>query len=269
MTRIDGTKLTAEYWGGNNIFDESLFQGEIPRVRSYLDFKTLQHARGSLQHGVAQVAVGNSTEVKYGIGKEFSPDLEDGSLVVVDEEHILRWAYNNPKCIQNNTSPYEKGPVITRPYSQYWLHNQNGDHRPSNIGAESITFGDEHALYVRCIEWGVVVSRGKSRLIQPFSFGTTKLLPDGSIHTPQIERKNSALAGSALLMPVGIGEVQIEPRLTLERCTIDALARVRSIDVVYPATGSKEPKRERRFGLGRLGLPNVRSRAGHSWTSSL
>jgi hypothetical protein len=245
-------KLTPEYWGGHDIFNEALFQ-EAPHVPgTYLKYEKFKYARDCLHENVGQVALGNGTEIRYRAGAEFDPELEEGSLVVIDSEHLARWIYDDPEYSWDEGVIREEGPVIARPYSDYWRNNQNGTAEPIPLGSESVSFVEDLAMYTRSVQWGIIVHQAGARLIQPFFFGTTKLLPNGQVYSPRAQKKDLALHGQALRMPVPIGAVEVRPRLTLERCAIDALDRVRSIDVVYPAAGGKQPAQSAKRGLGRL-----------------
>lgn len=262
MSQINeqGQKLTAEYWGGQDIFNDDLFK-EAPYVPGvYLEHKKFKHVRSCLQRGVGQVAAGNATEIRYRAGNEFNPELGEGSLVVIDSEHLMRWTYRDPERGWEEARSREDGPAITRPYSTFWLNNQDGTAKPNNgLGIESVTFLDELAIYIRSLNWGVVAEQSKTQLIQPFCFSTIKLLRGGYIHTPSTVRRDSVLHGHAMRMPINIGEVKINPRLTIGRygCSIDWLERVRSVGIVYPVSGGKEPKMNRKRVLGRLALPKL------------
>lgn len=255
-------RIAPEYWADHDIFDAELFK-EAPYVPGiYLEYAKFQYARERLQYGVGQVAAGNATEIRYRAGSEFNPDLEDGSLVITDTEHLSRWTYADPKRGWEDSGRHDEGPVINRPYSDFWLRNQDGNPNPNpNLGAEVTIFFDQLAIYTRLLHWGVIVSQGKDRLIQPFFFSTTKLLPGGYIHTPRALRKDSALHGQTIKLPISVGEVKVKPRLIVEEhgYAIDALERVRSVDVVYPASGGREPRTSRKRGLGRLALPKLGS----------
>jgi hypothetical protein len=241
-------KLSPEYWDGRDILDASLFTDE-PSVPEdvHLSHKKFNYARGQLQYGVGQLAAGNATEIRYE-ATEFNPELEEGSLVIIDDEDIMRWVYDDPDRRPVGRIPESSGPPVTRPYSSLWLNNQDGTSEPiSDLGVERIVFADEHTLYTRSLRWGVIVEQDKTKFIQPFLFNTTKLLPDGDIHTPYAARER-LLNMPARPMPVSIGTVNVGPKLTDIRYgqTTTSLARVRSVDIVYPASGSREPAKSRR-----------------------
>jgi hypothetical protein len=249
--------LTHAYWDGHDIHDEHMFIDAPYTPGLYIDPKELNFARASLEENLGQVAIGNSTEIKYRPGSEFNPELEAGSLVVIDLESLAKWSYDDSE--RSWESPVsEGGPAITRPYSEYWLNNQDGTLNPEGIGSRSTTFLEEQAIHTRLLYWGVIVAHRKSPVIQPFSFAATKLLPSGRVLAPPSWGRKSILNGQAMAIPVSVGETEVNPRLELERCAIDALERVRSIDVVYLASGGKERKQKpARSLLGRLALPKT------------
>ncbi len=247
-------KLSPEYWDGYDILDASLFTDEPAAPEDvHLSYKKFNYVRGQLQYGVGQVAAGNATEIRYE-ATEFNPELEEGSLVIIDDEDIIRWVYDDPDRRPVGRIPESSGPPVTRPYSSLWLNNQDGTPEPiSDLGVERVVFVDEHTVYTRSLRWGVIVEQAKTRVIQPFLFNATKLLPNGDIHTPDAG-KESLLSMPARPMPVSIGAVNVGPKLTNRRYgqTITSLARVRSVDIVYPASGSRELARSRRRWSGSL-----------------
>ena len=249
--------VAPEYWQGHDIFDESIFRRE-PAPGLYLNYENYVTARNDLRFAVGQVAAGNATEVRYGSGKEFNTDLPDGSLVVVDTEHIARWSYADPARVWEADRPRQSGPTITRPYSEFWLRHQDGSSQVKPyLGTEGAMFADKFITYSRILSWGVLATQGGGRWIQPFSFGATTLSLNGTVDTPRAHKRYPSLQGAVIPMPAAVGEVEVSPRLSVPALgyAIDSMERIRSIDVVYLAASRKAGKRQRARRFGVLALP--------------
>lgn len=244
--------LDPEYWDGYDINDNDLFENNpyVPLHR--LEQKTYVRAHEYLLESLGQVAAGNVTEVRYRAGNEFNADLEEGSLVAVESESLLNWKPHEPQ--DPWSMPEHQTIPITRPYSDYWLNNQDGQTMPNTaLGNETTIFPEQHAQHTRSVKWGVIVEEKGSRYIQPFDFSTTKVLSDGSIYAPRQTKSNAFLRGFAHEMPVAIGQTKVETRLHMENANYDALSRIKGVDVVYPAASRRQTVR--RKSLGRLLLP--------------
>lgn len=258
MSQTNAHKMSPEYWGGYDIYDESLFLNAPASTDTYLEYKSLVQAREWLHYGVGQVAAGNSTEIRYRMGNKFNPDIANGSLVILDTEYLGRWTYPDPEHTFEDPKPKDKSLAISRPFSDYWLKHQDGAIQPiTDLGSESVTFSKETAIYNRLLHWGVVTEEGDTRYIKPFFFGVTKLLPGGSVYSPRITRRWVQIAGIAMPMPIEIGQVTVNPRVGNEKFALDSLKRVRSIDVVYPAKGNTNPQRVKGRKLAKLALPKL------------
>lgn len=244
--------LDPEYWDGYDINDNDLFENNPHVPLHRLEQKTYVRAHEYLLENLGRVAAGNVTEVRYRAGNEFNADLEEGSLVVVESESLLDWKSHEPREPWSR-SEHETIP-ITRPYSDYWLNNQDGKTTPNiALGSETIVFAEQHTQHTRSVKWGVIVEEKGSRYIQPFDFSTTKVLPDGSIYAPRWTKSNAFLRGFAHEMPVAIGRAKVETRLHMENANLDALSRVKGVDVVYPAASRRQTVRHK--SLGRLLVP--------------
>ncbi|HSX07282.1 MAG TPA: hypothetical protein VLG11_00105 [Candidatus Saccharimonadales bacterium] len=251
----EANKITPEYWGGYDICNEATFINEpvIPEVR--LTRKEFAHAQRELRYGVGQVAAGNATEIRYQAGNVFDPSLEDGSLVVVDTELISRRTFDDPRDAWSVSQIWNNEPVMTRPYSEFWLAHQDYTTARTHVGCEVLAIAG--TTYLRMLQWGVIMRRKEGRAIQPFAFDMTELMHSGKIYTPPIPRRDPELQEPVIPIPVNTGEVQIWPRLTSPGCKLDLFSRIRSIDVVYPAAGDRQPGQSRkqwRFGLRKPGI---------------
>lgn len=183
--------------------------------------------------------------------------------MVIESESLARWRYADPERDWGEPRPRKPTAAISKPFSEYWLNNQGRtDEGQGSIGSEEAFFIDELTIYTRLLDWGVVVRQGDNRLLQTFSFAATKLRPDGAIDSPRIDRKWAFLSDAASPLPINIGEVQVRPTLPLNdgETKIDALERVRSVDVVYLAAGGKQSRKGRsKLGLGRFAIPKLRT----------
>ncbi|HSW99569.1 MAG TPA: hypothetical protein VLH38_00885 [Patescibacteria group bacterium] len=245
--------LDPEYWDGYDINDNDLFENNPYTPLHRLEQKTYARAHEYLLEGLGQVAAGNVTEVRYRAGNEFNADLEEGSLVVVESESLLDWKPHEPQEPWQSRLEHRTIP-ITRPYSDYWLNNQDGEDAPNlALGSETTIFPEQHAQHTRSVKWGVIVEEKDSRYIQPFDFGTTKVLPDGSVYAPYWSKSNAFLRGFAHEMPLAIGQAKVETRLHMDSGNYDALSRIKGVDVVYPAASRRQTVR--RKSLGRFLLP--------------
>jgi hypothetical protein len=249
--------LSTSYWNGHDIFniEESGMVEKWDQVR--LDRKNYDFARASLQEGLGHAAAGNSTEVRYGTNTEFKPPvghLEDGSLLVIDHETLAQYKIHNFVPNEPSQSPPE---AIFTPYSEYWLENQSVDESRIHCGHGSAYFYDEQIMYMRSLNWGVLMSLDdSSRAIQYFTFDQARLQPNGTVNYPKpyIEmpsklpfKKKIRLQGMAVALPIQIGEV-----LTEDNSFCRGLKRIRAIDIIYPASGSQQQKRTRQKRLGRF-----------------
>jgi hypothetical protein len=246
--------LDSDYWNGYDINDDDLFENNPYEPLPRLEYKTFTRAHQHLLENLGNVAAGNVTEIRYRAGNEFSADLEEGSLVVVETESLLHWKPNEPREPWAEQDHPEPSFPITRPYSDYWLNNQDGKWEPTTgLGAEVTMFNEDHAQHTRSVKWGVIMEEKGTRYIQPFDFSTTKILSDGRIYAPRQTKSYAFLHGFAHEMPVAIGQTKVETRLHLDTCNVDALSRVKGVDVVYPAASRRQTVR--RKSLGRLLLP--------------
>jgi len=242
--------MTPEYWAGYDIHNAQLFQEAERTPPASLSFRECKQARNYLIEGVGQVAAGNATEIRYGVGMEFNTDLPDGSLLVVDTEYLSKTIFDDSKPARSGPRATKPRPAIVRPYSTFWLNNQDGTEKPNvDLGTEAVTVADAHTIctYTRTLDWGVVMTHGQDRVIKPFSFGATRLLADGTVYVPPARQDYERVER----MPVPIGKVVVGRRLNIRKhgYTIDALDRVRSVDVVHLGSGDKERQR-RRLPLG-------------------
>ncbi|CAN5149555.1 hypothetical protein BH09PAT3_BH09PAT3_2340 [soil metagenome] len=241
MSELAENVFNADNWAGYDILDPSMFVETTYEPPIYLDKREFNAARNDLLHGLGNVAAGNSTEIKYGLGKEFNSELPDGSLVVVDQETAMVWRYDQPRA-HGDAEPEAKGNRITRPYSSHWLQCQYEGIAAKDAGVESLTIAQKNLLYVRTLKWGVLVTQGERRGILEFGFGSVKLLPGGIPDAPKYWR---GLMNTADPMPISVGRVEPDS-LRLDEVTVDSLSRVRSIDVVYPAANRTSKGRKRR-----------------------
>ena len=252
-------KLTPVYWDDHNIHDAQAFQSAAHAPQAELTFEGCKRARDYLLDGIGHVAAGNATEIRYGNGTQFNADLPDGSLVITDTEYLTKWTYDDPDRSRKRSRFEESEPAFYRPFSMFWLNNQDGTIKPqTKLGTESVTLADENTLctYGRILDWGIVMTQDQERLIKPFSFSAIKLLSNGEVYAPSVKRGFAR----AVRMPLPIGNVEVHPRLTVGKLGYarDTLERVRSVDVVHLGAGSKEPRRRRvlqgfvlpKFGLG-------------------
>ena len=253
-------RFSPEYWAGNNLLDDELFERAEPPGFAYLDTKEYLAATRQLSYALGQVAAGNATEVRFSVGHEFNTDLPVGSLVVVDQESVAHWEYQDPD--RQWQRPIGAGlPTIPpqRPYSQFWRRYQQDNGRAvQGLGVDGETDVEGKSHYVRFLKWGVIAELDGRPVIQPFGLNQVRLRR-GRAHTPRKLRRSSELQSSVIPMPVAIGQVDVWPRLWLDTCSIDTLERVRSVDVVYPATAERQRSRARRL-MG--GLPRLSPRPG-------
>jgi len=242
------------YWDGKDIFDTELFAETSAPSVDYLELRQLKYAQSCLRYGVGQVAAGNATSVNYQIGTEFGVSQESGTLVITDTEHLTRTVYDDADYKPPVWPPKKRqGPSITKPYSSYWRMHQDFTEDPISIGEETLALEDDIVTYSRYVAWGVVVEQDDTKLLQPFSFRTTKLLPSGKIYTPKVFRREPAISGHALELPISVGEVTADAlrRSVTPGYSMHSLNRTRSVEVVYPASGSRNVRRQRSYA-GRL-----------------
>ncbi|OGL26342.1 hypothetical protein A3E49_02955 [Candidatus Saccharibacteria bacterium RIFCSPHIGHO2_12_FULL_49_19] len=244
-SRVRPAVLSPAYWDGVDIFDIPLGSTDyMPEIRS--DDKKYLKSVQALEDAAKDIYAGSYTEVKYPRGVPFGPPEEqmgDGSVVITDNETIVKFL-EEVLPGQPIFSP------ITAPFVEYWRQNLGNP----DIGWEMQSFGDEfpfnRVLYARELRWGVLSGDGDGeRYIQQFIFNSLKRYGEDFLVT------NNTYAHRGLRLPLEIGEAY-----TLDdnesNPTAVGVSRVLGVDVVYPAFGSKQPKKKRRLfaGLGKLSL---------------
>jgi hypothetical protein len=249
-----------EYWGGYDIFDEGNFTDLPSGPFIHTNRRQYNFARNTLINAQTQILAGNSAEIRQQKSGEFDPtpqNLEDGTVVVIDNEGLSRHIYADPS---RNWNPHDSWSRVTAPisrtFSEYWAANRyiprDHDDQTDSSGYEELTYWEDNIKYSRLLSWGVIVSYEKQRRgIQPFAFTGDRY---GNVHKYE---RNFPWNEHVLPFPVAIGEVKARslpitmPRSDELSCVIDGLERIRAIDVVYPAAGRKKGKKSRIIHLGR------------------
>ena len=264
--------ITPEYWGGIDITNPNHFMG-VPDTLISATRKEHRTAAENLACCLQQVIRGDFVETGS-LGNEFSPSpstLADGTVVVIDCEHLMKWTYPNEDIEWQAPDPVGKGIPIQAPFAEHWKNQQ------SNIGSstESQHFGDErasfpelHTLYGRYLEWGVLFSRTRketdevTRYLATWAFCAAKAGPKG-LYVPH---GGNVIFRRIELLPIDVGAACARPELDIVTCGIRAIERVREVKTIHPANGNREKSpslRERigelaKGGLGKIVLPSPR-----------
>lgn len=235
-SRSNTKLLSPEYWGDHDIFDEAAFINAPATKPLYIDIpEEYKQAQDYLEQGLGQIALGGSKGIKtrYNSGDIFDPDLMIGSLVVIDEETLSKFLYNEPGHEWRDRTILKSEHPIARPYSEYWLRGQDGSVDSNYVGLEEVVFPESYVDYKRVLKWGVVTTKDSKRVVQPFRFFETKL-QGGKVITPDFI-DDYHLHSEYLSIPINAGETLVNKRCKLLHSVLDSLTRIRSIDVVYAA----------------------------------
>lgn len=258
--------LTPQFWNGVDINNPNHFMGISPDYIAATK-KEQRVAADHLASCLHQVLSGDFTEVKASVGNEFFADesVQDGTVVVLDREHLLKFLPANPRDRDaSQEKPVGSGVPIDKPYANHWR-----DQQPAGIsdhfGEESAHFPDVDAQYSRHLSWGVLVSRKKSkesgerRYLATWAFCAARSSSNGiSIPTggPYYFRCLETL-------PLDIQIARPLPSVQLQSGTTRMVERIRDIHIVHAANGKREPtpafhKKIREWAgskLGELTLP--------------
>lgn len=231
------------YWDGYDIQQDEVFYAQ----EEFLILNKRQYTLASLalKEGLAAIASGNSTEVRYQ-NTEFNPPAEvlpDGSVIVLESESLAAFRFDDQAIQSNEGEDVVTQPIpIARPFADHWLAHQGSvdeQGEPVLFGIESVFFINEKIWYSRILAWGVIVSLEKERrAVQTFNFHDPVITSWGIDGIPDYRRRGPKTL--ALPMPISIGETTPSLHIRKPDGDVGAIRRMRSIDVVYPAAGNPE-----------------------------
>lgn len=247
--------MSPGYWDGHDVFDAPTLPPGAPHQEIPLNRREYLAAKIGLHLGVEEIIAGNSTEVHYNPGTEFSPAIDTNSLVVMDTELLINIDFDDP---ERQLQPDQSGDsYITRPYVEYWLSRQGETNDTEGVGSQTLTFGETNMTYGRSLSWGVILAKDDEQVVQTFDFRDVRLRPDRKALAPITAPKRAATR-----LPLAIGEVTVcRPLRVDDDATVRALQRHRSVDVVYARPSDRGKRRARAHrSLADLVLPKLATR---------
>jgi len=235
--------MSSEYWGGIDMYEPDHFAvDKQPPV--HISQREYRGAAMVLASCLEEVIHGDYAEVNSGAKESFGPSSDrmgDGTVVIVDREHLFRWTYPTEHDREwQSSDPPSSAAIPASDLAGYWSDNQPLTFDSSHFGDERAVFLEEKMIYGRFLQWGVLIStKNNDRLLATWAF-SAPCLAHGSVSLPRVDGVKLFRTGEKL--PLSVQEAMPQSDLHLNKCAIRAVERIKAIKIVHAATVSYEPQ---------------------------